>query len=273
MNIKSRIEELIASIHQCTTKDGVVEIEKLYTQKKKELGANITPMMDIRVRDAIRGKCDGFDAETAQRDETAKQKELEQAQAAIAGKFDEGLRTTTEKDFFLHDTVIDESMIDAMCIMDVDVSIPTNGHRELSKTLYDACEHVNAQGRILIGEVTSKLLPISERVEIFETFSDVDVKEKVNIFAEVESFIKRDITRLFVFVESDKIAEYRRIGKHFLRVGGKRFEIVEVKNKIPSSVVEKAIRDDELRSFIESVPMEIQEAEKIFDRQLERLMG
>ncbi|CAM0067896.1 DNA helicase [Vibrio phage K567] len=273
MNIKDRIEELIGSVHNCTTKDGVCEIEKLYAQKKKELGANITPMMDIRVRDAIRGKCDMFDAEAAERDEAKQVKETEAAAAAIAGKFDEGLHHTTEKEFFLHETVIDESAIDAMCIMDVDGSIPTNGHKELSKSLAEACEHVNAQGRIFVPEEANKLLSINERVEIIESFSDVDVVPKGVMFAEVEQLIERDITRVFAFVESDKVAEYRRLGKHFLRSGGHRFEIVEIKNKVPSNIVENLIRDDSLEEFFEQMPMPMNEAEKIFDRQLERLLG
>ncbi|CAM0039759.1 DNA helicase [Vibrio phage F86] len=273
MNIKDRIEELIGSIHNCSTKDGVCEIEKLYGQKKKELGANITPMMDIRVRDAIRGKYDMFDAEAAEKKEMAAQKKTETAAAAIAGKFDEGLHVVDEKSFFLHETVVNESAIDAMCIMDVDASIPTIGHKELSKSLSEACTHVGAQGRIVVGEVVNKLLPIEERVEIFESFSDVDVKAKGNMFAEVETLIQRGVTRMFAFVESERVAEYRRLGRHFLRVGGLRFEIVEVSNKVPSSVVENLIRDDNLEEFVEHMPMRMYEAEKIFDRQLERLLG
>lgn len=273
MAIKDKLEELIASVHQCTTKDGVVEIEKLYTQKKKELGANITPMMDIRVRDAIRGKITMFDKENAAAKEEARRKKQQEEAEAIAAKLDEGLFVVSEKEFFDHETVVNECAIDAACIMDVDSSIPSVGHKELTKTLSEACEHVGAVGKIFVPESQNKVLSLQERVELFESFSDVDVAPKGVMFAEVENMIQKGITRVFAFVEANKVAEYRRLGRHFLRVGGTRFEIVEVKNKVPSSTIENLIREDNLIEFMRSVPMPLNEAEKIFDRQLEQLLG
>lgn len=273
MNIKNRIEELIGSIHTCTTKAGVEEIGKLYAQKKKELGANITPMMDIRVRDAIAGKCDMFDSEAAEREEAKKAKEAENAAAEVAGKFDEGLHVTTEKDFFLHETVVVDGSIDAMCIMELEMSIPTSGHHELQCSFEEAAEHVGARARTIISEDTSCIIPIDERIEIVETFTESsEVVKKGVLFAEIDALIANDVTRVFAFVEQHKIPEYRRLGKHFLRSGGHRFEIVEIKNKTPSSYVEQCVRDDNLRMFIENSPVDSVYAENIFDRALEQIL-
>ncbi|AUR85783.1 ATP-dependent DNA helicase [Vibrio phage 1.081.O._10N.286.52.C2] len=272
MAIKDKLEELIGTIRSCSTKDGVAEIEKLYAQKKKELGANITPMMDIRVRDAIRGRHTQFDNEAAEAKEMAKMKKQEDDANAIAAKMESGLFVTSEKEFFLHETVLDACAIDAACIMEVSADIPTNGHIELYKTLSEAAVHVGATAKMIIPPSRNRVLSDADRVRMFESMSNVDVETKCVMFAEVERMIARGQTRVFALVESEKIAEYRRLGQHFLRVGGLRFEIVEVKNKIPSSVVEQFIANDDLDSFMKNVSLPMQEAERMFDRHLEVLM-
>lgn len=230
-------------------------------------------MMDIRVRDAIRGKITMFDKESNAEKEEAAMKKQQQEAEAIAAKLDEGLFVVSEKEFFEHDTVVNECAIDAACIMDIDASIPSVGHKELTKTLSEACDHVGAVGKVFVPESHNHVLSLQERVEIIESFSDVDVAEKGVMFSEVENMIQRGITRVFAFVESEKVAEYRRLGRHFLRVGGTRFEIVEVKNKVPSSVIDNLIREDNLTEFFRSVPMPLAEAEKIFDRHIEQFLG
>lgn len=272
MAIKNKLEELIASVHQCTTKDGVVEIERLYTQKKKELGANITPMMDIRVRDAIRGKISKFERDDHAAKESSALKKKRQEAEEIAAKLDEGLFVVSEKQFFEHETLVDECAIDAACIMDVESRIPTMGTKELSKTLSEACEHVGAHGLLYVPESKSSVLSLDEQIKIIKTFSDVDVHAKGVMFSEVEDLISKGVTRVFALVEEEKIAEYRRLGRHFLRMGGLRFEIVEVKNKVPSRVVEEMIRSDNISQFFENMPLPIDEAERVYDQHLERLM-
>lgn len=266
MNLKSRIEELITSVHSCSTEAGVKEIETLYTNKKRELGAAITPMMDIRVRDAIAGKLDGFASAAADREARKAAKEKEDEQMALAAKLDEGLHVVSEKDFFKHNTKVDHTAIDAVVMMELIGKLPTKGHRELYSVLEDAAEHVGGYSQLLVVDDVNKSLLESCVGEYTDVLTDE------NLYALVEEHIRLGVSRIFAMVEECNIPKYRRLGKHFLQNGGHRFEIVQVKNKISEGALDEFVKSDNLLEFYKALPCELKEAEDLFDERLEELL-
>lgn len=265
MSLKSRIEELISSVHNSTTYDGVKEIEDLYTRKKKELGAAITPMMDIRVRDCIRGKIESFESLKKEREEASAAKEMQRQADELASKMDEGLHVVEEREFFNHETRLHECSIDAAVLMHLSGDIPTAGHKELIKVLEDAAHHVGGQSRLF---ASTKSLSLTESFSGEET----DVENINNLYREVDELISHGVTRLFAMVEEENVAMFRRLGKHFLREGGYRFEIVKVKNKVKTSDLMECVTSDDFDKYAELSGVSLAESEEGFNNHLETLL-
>lgn len=263
MALKDSIEELIGTIHNCNTRDGCSELEALYNKKKKDLGGNITPIMDIRVRDALRGRNQAFDEPEAEAKEMAAAKKKEAEDAKVQAKMDEGLFVCTESEFFNHELPLDETDISAVCIMDMKAAMPTVGHKELLGMLEDAAEHVGAPARVYLNEGG---LPMEQKQSLIESISpdSVQVFEKDYMVTELDRLRVLGASRVFALVPESRVSEYRRYGKHFLREG-QRFEIITYKNKLPSTEMVEYARRDAFGKFLESSPFEPSEAESLYE--------
>ncbi|CAL9976893.1 DNA helicase [Vibrio phage D479] len=261
MALKDSIEELIGSVHSCGTRDGVKELEGLFSKKQKELGGNITPMMAIRVKDAINTRYQQFDDMESERKEMEANKKKDEEAAKIQAKMDEGLFVSTDVEFFNHEVPLDETDISAVCIMDMNARVPTKGHRELLGMIEDAADHVGATARVYVNEGG-----VADKRQLIESIAPESVKvlEKDYMVAELDRLRDLGATRVFAFVPESRVAEYRRYGRHFLREG-QRFEVVTYNNKTRSAEMVEFVRKDDFDSFLEASPFEPAMSEVIYE--------
>lgn len=276
--MKHKVDELISNIHQCCTSDGVSKIEQHYKQKIKDLGDMITPIMRIRIEDAIAGRRNTLDSNDVEKQNMIRDKEEQETQDKIDAenekvdaKVNEGLFFVTESEFFNTDVKLDETSIDAACILDIDMAVPTKGHTELFDMLDEAAARVGSTAKVYIDNVVSRDI---NRIAIAESISasSIEVQHKPYMISEVEKLMEKGIYRIFAFVEEKKVPEYTRVGRHFLKEG-LRFEIITYKNKIQPSKMFEYLNDDDFDSFIENSPLGVNDTEKLYDTLMEDMFG
>lgn len=252
MSLKERIGELISNIAGCTTCDGVKEMEAMYSGKKKEMGDEITPMMDIMVRDAIAGR--RTEIETAEAEAAEKKAEAEQKKkdAKAIKKMDEykDVKMTTYEDFLAESAGGDVSIHKAVFTF-ARMNPPTIAHAQLMEQMAVVAESTGSMPMVYLSHTQDeKRNPLSydqkryfvesiapETVQVVES----DVR---NLFDLLEHLSNKGFTELYAVVGNDRIDEFQRAGRYFLNhVNGHSFTVVNSGDREVSDISSTNLRD------------------------------
>ena len=290
--LKNRLEELISNINSCTTVAGVGEMEDLYTKKKKELGENITPMMDIRVRDAIagrRGELERYEEEAAEAAKEKKaaeeQKKLDADSSKIAATLDEhGVWHSKYEDFWKRKVNINETSIDTAVVTFARMNPPTKAHAMIGSHIQEIADATGGHGIVFLSQTQDPKrnpLTVEQKVEFVDKMMPERVEintTQINLFSMVESLANRGFTTIYALVGADRIDEFARCGKYFLAKGGQSFEVVSTGERegtgmrgVSSTAMREAIDEDSWEMFEELTSLERADAELLYDTLSEQM--
>lgn len=214
VGIKDRLQELIGNIQQCSTEGGLSELEQLYKQKQKEHKNDITPMMDIMVRDAIEGRRGAFASE---RQEVTEQ------------RYTQFKRTPIE---------IDEGCSTAVYYYDEMFPV-THSNVVLGEQVQSVIDRLEAAPMVFISDCTSPYKPLeySQRKNIYESAEGtLDFMEsKGSHLANINEMLRKGIVNIYACANSKRLDEMREVGKYFLKHGGQSFRIIELNDYLSES--------------------------------------
>lgn len=232
MAVKERVTELISNVQSCTTTTGVDELEKLYKKKLKELGNDITPMMDIMVRDAIVGKRSDLEA-------LAAEGEIPEVDAPkkVAPKDQLKEQKVDIVDFcnlMAMDIQIDEQSTSTAVFTLGRMNPPTKAHLMLMQRLSEVADKVGGLGQLWLSHTEDNNrnpLPYGSKVRYVKNILPENVamcaSNERNLFSIVESLAQR-FDHIYAVVGADRVDEFKRAGRYFMREGGASFTVVNV---------------------------------------------
>ena len=241
VTLKDRLAELVANVQNCATDCGVDELEKLYLDKKKAFGKDITPMMDIMVRDAIGGKRKEIESVAKTNAETESAKKAAELEAKKVKKMDENydgskikeVRVIDFRSLMKENIPLSETEINVGVFTFARMNPPTESHVSLMEHMAALAEKVGALPMVYLSHTNDQLrnpLDYKTKVELVSSVAPKSVQvvesELINLFSILESLPNKGFTDLYAICGQDRLSEFERAGRYFLKYGGNSFTVV-----------------------------------------------
>lgn len=215
VGIKNRLQELIGNVQQCSTESGLNELETLYNKKKKEHKTEISPMMDIMVRDAIDGRRGAFASE---RETVTEQRYSQFKQSPI--DIDDGCSTAV----YYYDEMFPV----------------THSNVVLGEQVQSVIDRLEAAPMVFISGCTSSYKPFdyTQRKSIYESAQgSLDfIESKGSHLANIMEMLRSGIVDIYACAKNEQLEEIREVGEYFLNHGGHSFCIVELNDYLSESM-------------------------------------